>query len=58
MDALESAKRFLRGEIAHSMKLRYTPELIFVEDRTTEKAVALSKVLASVSHPEAEEKEE
>ena len=46
MEALESAKKFLRGELGRGVKLRHTPELVFVEDRTTERAIALSKVLA------------
>ncbi len=49
MTALESAKGFLRGELGHAVTLRHTPELVFVEDRTTEKAIALSKVLAKTS---------
>ncbi len=44
--ALESAKGFLRGELGHAVVLRHTPELEFVEDRSTEKAIELSKVLA------------
>ena len=48
MEALESAKKFLRGELGHAVKLRYTPELIFVEDRSTERAIALHQVLAGV----------
>ncbi len=46
MAALESAKGFLRGELGHAVSLRHTPELAFVEDRTTEKAIALSQTLA------------
>jgi ribosome-binding factor A len=46
LDALESAKGFLRGELGHAVKLRHTPELVFVEDRSTERAIELSKVLA------------
>ena len=45
MLALESARGFLRGELGHAVELRHTPELVFVEDRTTEKAIALGKVL-------------
>lgn len=45
MDALQGAARFLRGELGHQVDLRYTPELTFVEDRTTERAIALSKTL-------------
>jgi ribosome-binding factor A len=47
--ALESAKGFLRGELGHAIALRHTPELSFVEDRTTERAIELSRVLAETS---------
>jgi ribosome-binding factor A len=47
--ALESAKGFLRGELGHAVALRHTPELTFVEDRTTERAIELSRVLAETS---------
>lgn len=46
MKALESAARFIRGEVGAQVKLRHTPELHFVEDRTTERAIALSATLA------------
>ena len=29
MDALESAKGFMRGELGHAVELRHTPELTF-----------------------------
>ncbi len=45
MDALKSASRFIRGELGNAIDLRYTPELVFIEDRTTEKAIALHKTL-------------
>jgi len=45
MDALDHARRFLRGELGHQIKLRHTPELQFVEDRTTERAISLAKTL-------------
>jgi len=45
MEALGHASRFLRGELGHQISLRYTPELTFVEDRTTERAIAVSKAL-------------
>ncbi len=45
IDALESAAKFLRGELGHRIDLRHTPELIFVEDRSTERAIALAKTL-------------
>jgi ribosome-binding factor A len=46
MQALRSAARFLRGELGHAIALRHTPELTFVEDRTTERAIALHQTLA------------
>lgn len=45
LDALESAAGFLRGELGHRIDLRHTPELIFIEDRSTERAIALAKTL-------------
>lgn len=45
MDALEHAAGFLRGELGHEIKLRHTPQLEFVEDRSTERAILLSKKL-------------
>lgn len=45
LEALESAARFLRGELGHRIDLRHTPELTFVEDRSTERAIALAKTL-------------
>jgi ribosome-binding factor A len=54
MDALESAKGFLRGELGHAVNLRHTPELTFIEDRSTERAIALSAVLARTAASNAE----
>lgn len=45
MDALAHAAGFLRGQLGHEIALRYTPELTFVEDRTTERAIELAKKL-------------
>jgi ribosome-binding factor A len=49
MDALESASGFLRGELGHAVRLRFTPALTFIEDRSTERAIALSKTLAKIA---------
>ena len=49
MDALQGAAKFLRGELGQAVTLRHTPELTFVEDRTTERAIALSKALERAS---------
>lgn len=48
MEALNKARGFVRGELGGAVKLRHTPELTFVEDRTTERAIALSKTLERV----------
>ena len=48
MDALARASGFIRGELGNAIELRHTPHLTFVEDRTTERAIELSKTLASV----------
>jgi hypothetical protein len=53
MDALKSAAGFMRGELGAAVKLRHTPELVFVEDRTTERAIALSSVLAKAAAKDA-----
>ena len=45
LDALKNASKFLRGELGHEIDMRHTPELIFVEDRSTERAIALAKTL-------------
>jgi ribosome-binding factor A len=43
MDVLNSAHRFIRRRLGEEVELRHTPELTFVEDRTTERAIALSR---------------
>ncbi|MBV8074557.1 MAG: 30S ribosome-binding factor RbfA [Candidatus Eremiobacteraeota bacterium] len=49
MDALSSAKRFIRGELGEEVELRHTPELSFIEDRSTERAIDLSRKLDAVA---------
>ncbi len=53
MDALKSAAGYMRGELGAAVKLRHTPELAFVEDRTTERAIALSRTLAAAAAKDA-----
>ena len=45
LEALRHASRFLRGELGRKIDLRHTPELVFVEDRSAERAIALAKTL-------------
>jgi ribosome-binding factor A len=51
LDALKHASRFLRGELGHKIELRYTPELVFLEDRSAERAIELAKMLRDASPP-------
>jgi ribosome-binding factor A len=59
IEALKNAAGFLRGELGHKIDLRHTPELIFVEDRSAERAIALAKTLREVQAqpPKTEETE-
>ena len=45
LDALRHASGFLRGELGRKIDLRHTPELIFLEDRSAERAITLAKTL-------------
>ena len=45
MDALKAASGFIRGELGAVVKLRHTPELTFVEDRSVEQAIEMAKTL-------------
>jgi ribosome-binding factor A len=54
MDALQNAAGFLRGELGHRIDLRHTPELTFIEDRSTERAIELAKVLREDAERRAE----
>jgi ribosome-binding factor A len=60
LDALQHAAGFLRGELGRKIDLRYTPELVFVEDRSAERAIELAKMLraAAASAPAPEPGEE
>jgi len=57
LDALVHASGFLRGELGHKIDLRHTPELIFIEDRSAERAIELAKTLRedAARHAAAEE---
>lgn len=47
-EGLESAKGFIRRELAHRLNLRNTPELTFVMDRSIERGVLMSKKIDEV----------
>jgi ribosome-binding factor A len=47
LEALERSKRFIRGEVAHAVNLKYAPDLRFREDTTFEEASRIDRLLAS-----------
>ena len=57
---LRSASGFLRKELGNSMKLRYTPELIFEIDHSIEYGAHINEVINSldIRHDEDEEHED
>ena len=52
MDALKSAKGFIRHALGKRMIIRYSPELIFISDKNIEYGVHIAKVLAETIKPE------
>ena len=57
---LRSASGYLRRELGNSMKLRYTPELIFEIDHSIESGAHINEVINSleIDHSEDEEHED
>ena len=57
---LRSASGYLRRELGNSMKLRYTPELIFEIDHSIEYGAHINEVINSLEsdHSEDEEQED
>ncbi len=45
IEALQNAAGFLRTKVSHSVKLRHTPELTFVYDKTVEEAEKIEKAI-------------
>lgn len=48
MAGLESARGFIRRELAARMNMRYTPELTFIADRSIERGVEMSRRIDEV----------
>ncbi len=51
MAALEHAKGYLRREVAHRVRLRKAPELIFKWDESLERGERINALLASLDIP-------
>ena len=52
MNALKSAKGFIRRALGKRMIIRYSPELIFISDKNIEYGVHIAKVLADTIRTE------
>ncbi len=57
MKGLKSASGYLRGELGHNLRLRYTPELQFVEDNSIDKGAHILELLRGLDIPEDDEEE-
>jgi len=45
--ALERHKRYIRGEVAHAINLKFAPDIRFLADETFEEADRIGRLLAS-----------
>ncbi len=59
LEGLASAAGFMRGRLGRELRIRRSPELHFVIDRTQERAARITELLAQVSEetPEGEDEE-
>jgi len=48
LKGLQSATRFIRGEIGRRVKLRYTPEIVFKWDESIEKGAHINDLLYQI----------
>lgn len=59
LDALQSAKGFIRREVGKNIKMRITPELIFEKDDSIEKGIYMNSLINKViNNDEAGNKDE
>jgi ribosome-binding factor A len=52
LEGLNSAKGFIRRELAHTVNLRNTPEIRFILDESIEYGMKMSKLIDEVNHNE------
>lgn len=45
--ALDRSRKFIRGEIAHAVNLKFVPEIRFLADETFDEAERIERLLAS-----------
>nr|WP_312576161.1 30S ribosome-binding factor RbfA [Sedimentibacter sp.] len=58
LEALKSARGFIRREVGKNIKMRLTPELIFVKDDSIEKGIYMSSLINKVINDEAGRKDD
>lgn len=58
LDALKSAKGFIRREVGKRIKMRLTPELLFEQDNSIEKGMYMSSLINKVIEEDANRKVE
>lgn len=58
MQALDGAKQHLRRALADRTELRFVPDLVFVEDRSAERAARISALLREAAAERNEERGE
>ena len=54
---LKSCSGWLRRELAHALRLRYTPELVFVLDDSIAEGLRMSKLISDLNIKPAEDEE-
>ena len=54
---LKSCSGWLRRELAHAMRLRYTPELVFVLDDSIAEGLRMSKLISDLNIQPAQDEE-
>ncbi len=63
MEGLQAATGYIRRELGHRVRLRRTPEVIFLEDRSIERGTRILTLLNQISeerkqhHPEGQEED-
>lgn len=48
MGLLEQQKSFVRSELGHSVRLKFTPEIIFYLDDSLDRAMTINKILSQI----------
>jgi ribosome-binding factor A len=57
LGALERVRKDLQSELSRHVKLKYTPQLTFKHDHSTERGIRVIGILEKLDHPEEEKKE-